>query len=84
MEAAQLAASCSLQCFLGHHMASNHHLLALQVLWGQPTISQDLGGLRFDISARSFFQTNSAQAAQLVHMVALAAGAVVLLHSNVS
>ena len=80
VEAAQLAASCSLQCVLGHHLTSNYRHVALQVLWGQPTISQELGGLRFDISACSFFQTNSTQAAQLVHMVVQAAGAGVRSH----
>lgn len=50
----------------------------VQVLWGQPSISQELAGLRFDISARSFFQTNTAQAAQLSQMVVEAAGAVSL------
>lgn len=75
MQAARLAALCSLQCPLEHRMTPSRRHPAPQVLWGQPTISQELGGLRFDISARSFFQTNSAQAAQLVHMVARAAGA---------
>jgi tRNA/tmRNA/rRNA uracil-C5-methylase (TrmA/RlmC/RlmD family) len=60
----------------GRHFSLRH--LALQVLWGQPTISQELGGLRFDISARAFFQTNSAQAAQLTRMVIEAAGALVV------
>lgn len=46
-----------------------------QVLWGRPSLSQELGGLRFDISARAFFQTNTAQAAQLTDMVVSAAGA---------
>lgn len=46
----------------------------LQVLWGRPSISQELGGLIFDISARSFFQTNTAQAVQLTRMVVAAAG----------
>ena len=64
-------------------VTSSHSYLALQVLWGRPTISQELGGLRFDVSARSFFQTNSAQAAQLVHMLAQAAGATLPLHPSV-
>ena len=46
----------------------------MQVLWGQPTIAQRLGGLRFDISAASFFQTNTEQAAALTDMVTAAAG----------
>jgi tRNA/tmRNA/rRNA uracil-C5-methylase (TrmA/RlmC/RlmD family) len=70
MEAARLAL-----CDAVWSITSSHRQLAPQVLWGQLTISQELGGLRFDVSARSFFQTNSAQAAQLVHMVAHAAGA---------
>jgi len=53
--------------------------IAPQVLWGQPTISQSLGGLCFDISALSFFQTNTAQAAALTAMVLAAAGVRLLL-----
>ncbi|MBE8954442.1 MAG: 23S rRNA (uracil(1939)-C(5))-methyltransferase RlmD [Quinella sp. 2Q5] len=33
-----------------------------RVLYGKPTISDEIGGLKFNISARSFFQVNTAQA----------------------
>lgn len=46
-----------------------------QALCGQPSISRELSGLRFDISARAFFQTNAAQAAALTELVVSAAGA---------
>lgn len=45
-----------------------------QVLWGQGTLRQQLGGLSFDISAGAFFQTNTAQAAALQRIVSEAAG----------
>ena len=36
-----------------------------KLLWGRESIQQNLGGLDFDISAQSFFQVNTAQAAVL-------------------
>ncbi len=33
-----------------------------RVLYGKPTIRDEIGGLKFNISARSFFQVNTAQA----------------------
>ena len=34
----------------------------MKILYGKPTIHDKIGGLRFNISARSFFQVNTAQA----------------------
>ncbi|UCD36651.1 MAG: 23S rRNA (uracil(1939)-C(5))-methyltransferase RlmD [Fidelibacterota bacterium] len=42
------------------------------ILHGKPTITEHLGGLVFDISANSFFQTNTAQAAVLYEQIAQA------------
>ncbi|MBR2215480.1 MAG: 23S rRNA (uracil(1939)-C(5))-methyltransferase RlmD [Selenomonadaceae bacterium] len=40
-----------------------------KLLWGKPTISDRLGDLRFNISPRSFFQVNTAQATTLYGQV---------------
>lgn len=44
------------------------------VLHGLPTITEQLSGLQFDVSPKSFFQVNSDQAAVLYNMVLKAAG----------
>ena len=71
---------------LGHSPAKHKHTKAASsrnprgphqqahVLHGSPTITEQLCGLQFDISPKSFFQVNSDQAAVLYHMVLKAAG----------
>jgi len=41
----------------------------LEVLWGEPTIEEELAGLRFRLGLETFFQTNTEQAERMVHMV---------------
>lgn len=40
----------------------------LEVLWGENTIDEELGGLRFRIGLDTFFQTNTVQAERMVHL----------------
>ncbi len=40
----------------------------LEVLWGEPTIEEELAGLRFRIGLETFFQTNTEQADRMVHL----------------
>jgi len=40
----------------------------LEVLWGEATIEEELGGLRFRIGLETFFQTNTEQAERLVQL----------------
>ena len=46
----------------------------MTVLHGAPTLRMRLRDLTFDLSPRSFFQTNSAQAERLVDAVEAACG----------
>ncbi|MFN3285179.1 MAG: 23S rRNA (uracil(1939)-C(5))-methyltransferase RlmD [bacterium] len=41
----------------------------LEVLWGEPTIEEELGGLRFRIGLETFFQTNTEQADRMLQLV---------------
>ncbi len=40
----------------------------LEVLWGEATIEEELGGLRFRIGLETFFQTNTEQADRMVRL----------------
>lgn len=40
----------------------------LEVLWGESTIDEELGGLRFRIGLDTFFQTNTVQAERMVQL----------------
>lgn len=40
----------------------------LEVLWGESTIDEELGGLRFRIGLDTFFQTNTVQADRMVQL----------------
>ena len=44
------------------------------VLWGEGSIEESCGSIRFDISSQSFFQTNSLQAERLHNLIADWAG----------
>ena len=40
-----------------------------EVLWGRPWLREELGGIRFELGAQSFFQTNTAGAERLVEVL---------------
>jgi 23S rRNA (uracil1939-C5)-methyltransferase len=40
----------------------------MEVLWGEPTIEEELAGLRFRIGLETFFQTNTEQADRMVQL----------------
>ncbi len=40
----------------------------MEVLWGEPTIEEELAGLRFRIGLETFFQTNTEQADRMVRL----------------